>query len=108
MPLRKHQATARRLFLDDTEPLAISSPVPQQSRPWSKAGDAQFCTPRPSSESCHLRHPSHVLEGVSLFSVHLEGPLGLDQYCEHKPMVVTTWGLQRKVMNSPACLPLTC
>lgn len=27
MPLRKHQATARRLFLDDTEPLAISSPL---------------------------------------------------------------------------------
>lgn len=85
------------------------TPVPQQSRPWSKAGDAQFCTPRPSSESCHLRHPSHVLEGVSLFSVHREGPLGLDQYCEHKPMVVTTWGLQHKVMNSPACpSPVRC
>lgn len=38
-----------------------------------------------------------------LCSVHLEGPLDLDQYCVHRPVVITSRGPQGKVMNNPAC-----
>lgn len=86
--------TSRRFFTS----------VDPAEKAWSKTGDRQLHSLCLSTESHLLSHILCALEGVLLCFRDLEEPIGLDQYCEHWPVVVTARGPHRKVINKP-CLP---